>query len=82
MSRGIHVLLYAVGGLVEAVADYAGAVLVPPDDVDALRAAVLDLPARRARRFPDPHSWSATTAALDRITDAVTANPTTTVGAE
>jgi glycosyltransferase involved in cell wall biosynthesis len=72
MSRGIHVLLYAVGGLVEAVADYAGAVLVPGDDVDALRAALLDLPARRARRFPDPHSWSATTAALDRITDATT----------
>jgi glycosyltransferase involved in cell wall biosynthesis len=72
MSRGIHVLLYAVGGLVEAVADYDGAVLVPGDDVDALRAAMLDLPARRARRFPDPHSWSATTAALDRITDAVT----------
>jgi len=71
MSRGIHVLLYAVGGLVEAVADYEGAVLVPGGDVDALRAALLDLPAQRARRFPDPHSWSATTKALDRITDAV-----------
>jgi glycosyltransferase involved in cell wall biosynthesis len=72
MSCGIHVLLYAVGGLVEAVADYAGAVLLPGDDVDALRAALLDLSAQRARRFPDPHSWTATTAALDRITDAVT----------
>lgn len=72
MSRGIHVLLYAVGGLVEATADYEGAVLVPGDDVDALRAALLGLPARRAQRFPDPHSWAATTAALDRITDAVT----------
>jgi glycosyltransferase involved in cell wall biosynthesis len=87
MSRGIHVLLYPVGGLVEAVADYEGAVLVPGGDVDALRAALLDLPAQRARRFPDPHSWSATTAALDRITDAVTsrgrvANLTTTARAE
>ncbi|GAA1299018.1 glycosyltransferase family 4 protein [Saccharothrix xinjiangensis] len=83
MSRGLHVLLYAVGGLVEAVADYEGAVLVPRGDVNALRAALLDLPAHRAQRFPDPHSWSATTAALDRITDAVpsrghVANPTAT----
>lgn len=78
MSRGIHVVLYAVGGLVEAVADYAGAVLVPGDDVGALRAALLDLPARRARRFTDPHTWSATTAALDRIADAVTSRGTVT----
>ncbi|MET1071677.1 MAG: glycosyltransferase [Umezawaea sp.] len=73
MSRGIHVLLYAVGGLVEAVADYEGAVLVPGGDVAALGAALLALPGQRARRFPDPHSWAATTAALDRITDEVTA---------
>lgn len=72
MSRGIHVVLYAVGGLVEAVADYGGAVLVPKGDVNALRAALLDLPAHRAQRFRDPRSWSVTTAALDRITDAVT----------
>ena len=71
MSRGLHVLLYAVGGLVEAVSDYAGARLLPADDVDALRAALLELPAHRARRFPDPHSWSRTTAAVERITAQV-----------
>ena len=72
LSFGLHVLLYAVGGLVEAVADYKGAVLVPPDDVDGLRAAVLELPERREQRFDDPHSWAATAEALDRITEAVT----------
>jgi glycosyltransferase involved in cell wall biosynthesis len=87
MSCGIHVLLYAVGGLVQAVADYEGAVLVPADDVVALGEALLDLPAQRARRFPDPHSWSPTTAALDRITDAVVSRRrvthlTTTTSAE
>ncbi|OLR92721.1 hypothetical protein BJP25_20400 [Actinokineospora bangkokensis] len=71
MSRGIHVLLYAVGGLVEAVSDYAGARLLPPDDVDALRAALLELPEHRARRFEDPHSWAATTGAVERITAAL-----------
>jgi glycosyltransferase involved in cell wall biosynthesis len=71
MSSGIHVLLYAVGGLVEAVAEYEGAVLLPAEDVDALGAALLDLPERRALRFADPHSWAATTTALDRLVDTV-----------
>lgn len=74
MSCGIHVLLCAVGGLVEAVAGYEGAVLLPANSVDALRAALLELPERRARRFADPHSWAATAAALDRITSAVTSD--------
>ena len=78
MSRGLHVVLYAVGGLVEAVADYQGAVLVPPGEVTALRAALLGLAGRRGARFPDPHSWTATAAALDRITAAVAA-PTAVV---
>jgi glycosyltransferase involved in cell wall biosynthesis len=72
MSQGLHVAMYAVGGLVEAVEDYAGATLVAPDDVDALRAALLDLAPRRAERFADPHSWAATGAALDRLAAAIT----------
>ncbi|GAA1893476.1 glycosyltransferase [Lapillicoccus jejuensis] len=67
MSRGLHVVLYAVGGLVEAVRDYPGARLVPPDDVAGLRQALLDLEPVRHERFPDPHSWDRTTAALDRL---------------
>ncbi len=73
MSVGIHVLLYEVGGLAEAVQDYKGAVLVAPGNVDALRKALLELPLRRAQRFPNPHSWAATGAALQRLMAAVAA---------
>lgn len=64
MSGGLHVVLYAVGGLTEAVADYDGATLVPPNDVVALREALLQVRTRRDERFSDPHSWNALTDAL------------------
>lgn len=72
MSSGIHVLMYGVGGLVEAVSGYQGATVLPAGDVESLRAALLALPARAGERFPDPHSWDANRAALDRMVDAVT----------
>ena len=40
MSAGLPVVVTAVGGLVEAVQDYPGAVLVPPQDRIALRECV------------------------------------------
>jgi glycosyltransferase involved in cell wall biosynthesis len=67
MSLGLHAVLYRVGGLVEAVRDYAGATLVEPDDVDALRRALLDLRERRAERFADPHSWARTVHEIDAL---------------
>lgn len=70
MSHGLHVVLYAVGGLVEAVRDYPGARLVPGDDVSALRRALLDLEPVRHDRFEDPHSWATTTAAIARLAGA------------
>jgi glycosyltransferase involved in cell wall biosynthesis len=73
MSSGIHVLMYGVGGLVEAVAGYQGATVLPAGDVDALRAALVALPERAHERFADPHSWDANRAALDRMVDAVAA---------
>jgi glycosyltransferase involved in cell wall biosynthesis len=73
MSSGIHVLMYGVGGLVEAVAGYQGATVLPAGDVDALRAALVALPERAHQRFADPHSWDANRAALDRMVDAVAA---------
>ena len=57
MSAGLPVVVTAVGGLVEAVQDYPGAVLVPPRDLGALRNALLQLFERRGRRYRDPHSW-------------------------
>lgn len=65
MSTGLHVVMYAVGGLVEAVRDYDGAVLVPPNDVHALRNALLDVVARRDERFDDPHSWESVQRAIE-----------------
>lgn len=70
MSSGLHVVLYAVGGLVEAVAEYAGAHLVPPNDIDALRAALLTICERRAERFDDPHSWRHVQQAIERLAGA------------
>jgi glycosyltransferase involved in cell wall biosynthesis len=60
MSAGLPVVVTAVGGLVEAVRDYPGALLVPPRDPAALRDALLKLPERHGRRYADPHSWQRT----------------------
>jgi glycosyltransferase involved in cell wall biosynthesis len=60
MSNGLPLVITAVGGLPEAVADYKGAILVPPRDPVALRDAIRRLPALRGRRYRDPHSWDRT----------------------
>jgi glycosyltransferase involved in cell wall biosynthesis len=62
MSAGLPVVITAVGGLVEAVQRYPGAILVPPRDPAALRQALLRLLGRRGERYPDQHSWATTTA--------------------
>ncbi len=60
MSVGLPVVVTAVGGLVEAVHDYQGALQVPPGDQAALRNALLRLPERRGVHYEDPHSWKHT----------------------
>jgi glycosyltransferase involved in cell wall biosynthesis len=60
MTAGLPTVVTAVGGLVEEVEDYAGAVLVPPQDPVALRDALLELPARRGERYQNPRSWQQT----------------------
>ena len=60
MSNGLPLVITAVGGLPEAVADYQGAILVPPRDPVALRDAIRRLPELRGRRYRDPHSWDRT----------------------
>jgi glycosyltransferase involved in cell wall biosynthesis len=62
MSAGLPIVTTAVGGLVEAVQQYPGAILVPPRDPAALRQALSQLLERRGQRYPDPHSWARTTA--------------------
>lgn len=70
MNNGIFVVLYAVGGLVEAVQDYPGAILVPPGDVDGLRRALLSIVDRRSERFADPHSWSPLVHAVESMIES------------
>ncbi len=60
LTAGLPVIVTAVGGLLEVVRDYAGAVLVPPQDPNALREALLKLPAHRGKRYQNPHSWQQT----------------------
>ncbi len=72
MAQGLHVVMYATGGLVDAVRDYAGVTLVPQDDVAALTQALLAVRERRAERFDDPHSWDQTCAAIERLAAAAT----------
>ena len=59
MSAGLPLIVTAVGGLIEAAGDYAGATFVPARDPQALAVALAGLPAKRGQRFADPHSWEA-----------------------
>jgi glycosyltransferase involved in cell wall biosynthesis len=76
MSAGLPVVVTAVGGLVEAVQGYPGALLVPPRNPAALRDALLQLPGRRGQRYADPHSWRHTVAdyraLIDQLCQAAT----------
>jgi glycosyltransferase involved in cell wall biosynthesis len=60
LTAGLPVVVSAVGGLIEVVRDYAGAVLVPPQDPTALQEALIKLPTRRGERYANPHSWQQT----------------------
>jgi glycosyltransferase involved in cell wall biosynthesis len=60
MSCGLPVVVTHVGGLVEAVANYDGAILVPPRDLSALRNALPQLAELSCKRYKDPHSWEHT----------------------
>ncbi|HPU12361.1 MAG TPA: glycosyltransferase [Aeromicrobium sp.] len=71
MANGLHVVMYATGGLVDAVKDYAGVKLVDQDDVAAMSEALKQVRTNRAERFADPHSWDETTDAFDRLADAI-----------
>ena len=60
MSHGLPVVVTYVGGLAEAVADYEGALVVPPGDPAALQNALLQVAKLRGKRYADAHSWEDT----------------------
>lgn len=62
MSCGLPVVVTHVGGLVEAVAEYEGAITIPPKDPLALQQALKQVAQLRGQRFSDPSSWEQTAA--------------------
>jgi len=58
-AYGLPVAVTAVGGLVEAVADYTGAVLVRPGSSDDLARGLLAAADLRGGMHPAPVSWQA-----------------------
>ncbi|WP_246061525.1 glycosyltransferase [Lapillicoccus jejuensis] len=75
MSAGLPVAVTAVGGLVDAAGDYAGALLVPARDPQALAEALVELADRRGQRYDDPHSWDRTTDAYLDLVATLTGTP-------
>jgi glycosyltransferase involved in cell wall biosynthesis len=67
MSCGLPVVVTAVGGLPEAVADYGGAILVPPRDPAALGRALVQVADLKGHRFSDHHSWAIAVDRYDRL---------------
>jgi glycosyltransferase involved in cell wall biosynthesis len=60
LHYGLPIVVTAVGGLVEAVEGYAGAILTEPYNPPALLVAIEKAAALRGQRFADPRSWGAT----------------------
>lgn len=71
MSYGLPVVVTRVGGLTEAVANYDGAILVPPGDSGVLQIALKEVAKLRGRRYSDPHSWESTVSGYHRLLDAL-----------
>jgi glycosyltransferase involved in cell wall biosynthesis len=71
MAAGLPIVLTDVGGLRTAAEGYKGVSWVPPSDPEALRAALVALPARRGERYQDPRSWDDTIAVYEKLLAAV-----------
>jgi glycosyltransferase involved in cell wall biosynthesis len=67
MSQGLPLVVTQIGGLVEAVANYEGGVLVPPQNSTALKEALVKVAAMKGKRFADPHSWQNTVACYNSL---------------
>jgi glycosyltransferase involved in cell wall biosynthesis len=75
MSHGVPVVVSRVGGLAEAVAEYEGAIQVPPRDPDAIREALGQVIMLRGKRFADPHSWQRSVERYDALFDRLAPLP-------
>lgn len=75
MSHGLPLVITRVGGLVEAVEGYDGAIQVPPRDPAAIRTALAEALALRGQRFEDPHSWATSVASYSELFATVLGRP-------
>jgi glycosyltransferase involved in cell wall biosynthesis len=71
MSQGLPVVVTHVGGLVEAVNGYSGAVLIPPSDPSHLQEALFTVADLRGQQFADPHSWERNAARYSELFDTL-----------
>jgi glycosyltransferase involved in cell wall biosynthesis len=76
MAHGLPVVVSAVGGLVEAVEGYGGAVLVQPQDPPSLLDGIRRAAALRGRRFAVSHSWEASAASYAALARRLLDRPT------
>jgi glycosyltransferase involved in cell wall biosynthesis len=75
MAHGLPVVVSAVGGLVEAVEGYEGAITVPPRDPSAIADALLRTYDLRGRRFECVHSWQGTVERYDELFREILGSP-------
>jgi glycosyltransferase involved in cell wall biosynthesis len=71
MSYGLPVIITKVGGLTEAVEDYEGAALIPPQDIEALRDEIRRVKSMRGIRFDNPRSWEQTSLRYRSLIDSI-----------
>jgi glycosyltransferase involved in cell wall biosynthesis len=71
MSCGLPVVVTSVGGLIEAVSSYEGAILVPPADPASLQRALLGVAKLCGKRYADSHSWQQTAKRYQTLVDAI-----------
>jgi glycosyltransferase involved in cell wall biosynthesis len=57
MSWGLPVIITNVGGIQEAVSDYAGAIMIPPRDPTAIRNAIRQVIDLLGKHFDNPNKW-------------------------
>jgi glycosyltransferase involved in cell wall biosynthesis len=71
MSYGLPVIITKVGGLTEAVEDYKGAALIPPQDIQALRDEIRRVTGMRGMRFDNHRSWEQTSLHYRSLIDSI-----------
>jgi glycosyltransferase involved in cell wall biosynthesis len=71
MAHGLPVVASDVGGLGEACREYDGAILVPPNDVGALTAALVSARHMAGKRFPDPFPWQRSREAYEQVFESL-----------